>query len=184
MSVPCLMRCRIAALVLVFAVYATGVDGAENPAPIRFTRHDPALGRPHVDRIGDVAFSGTIRVSGRLVVQREDPALCGGACAYFVPDRASQARLPREIRSGGAVPIASVQLYDAAPILVRLLGAREARRWLASGRGGLSLPVTLTLADYRIYGACDAVHQEARVVDAASEGPTLASADERVSSAC
>ena len=147
-----------------------GVALAQNaPERIRFTRYDPSLGLPNVDPPSDVAFSGRIRVGGRLIVEREQE-LCDGACAYLIPDRESQKRLPRRILREGPVPIRNIQLYDAGPILERLLGRREARRWLASGKRTLAMPVVLTLDEVRIYGACDAIHYEARVVDAEAQG--------------
>lgn len=159
---------------LIAALCIAGIVSAQtDPQPIRFTRYDPAHGRPHIDDAGDVSFSGRIRVSGTLRVERDVPELCGGACAYFVPDRESQRRLPREIRAAGPIRIKAIHLYDAAPILERLIGARETGHWLASRQPALSMPVTLTLTEYRIYGACDAIHHEARAVDARSQGRPL-----------
>lgn len=172
---------RMFAVLLATLVVAPAFAASE--ARIRFTHYDLHLGAPNVDRVGDVRFPGEITVSGKLHVELEasgEPELCGGACAYFVPDKASQVRLPRLIHDTGPTDIDSIALYDARPLLDMLSGRKEARNLLARNRV-FEVSTTLTLHELHIYGACDAVHFEAKArklvrqgsYTALHEGPTL-----------
>lgn len=182
------MRSRVSSahpLVALLAVLLpASVLAQSGPERIRFTHYDPALGLPAFDDVGDVSFSGRITLSGTLRVEREDPALCGGACAYFRPDADSRLRLPRPRPMTGSDPVGAIQLYDAEPLLRMASGRAQARRWLAR-HAAFEMPVVLTLRNLRIYGACGGMHYEAVVAGVPSaRGGITVIGKPRFGSAC
>jgi hypothetical protein len=161
-------------LLLLLALMTCPAYGQGRAPLIRFTHYDPSLGSLKIDQSGDISFSGKIRISGKLRVERSDPDLCGGFCAYLIPDTASQNKLPREILSSGATSVRSINLYDATPVLITVFGRKQTKKILHPKAQVLELPATLVLSNFRIYGACDAVHYEANVVSTTVRGPYVA----------
>ena len=157
------MKAKRAAPVSAFLVCSMTM--CVSAAVAQFTRYDKSLGPPQFDEIGDASFKGTIRVTGYLRIESDEVDYCRGACAYFIPDPASLLRLPRKLTSGSktAVPIQAINLYEARPILVKALGQKQAQAILGPGLTIYQAPATITLKDFRVYGACDAIHYEAKV---------------------
>ena len=144
---------------LLAVLLPASVQAQSPPESVRFTHYDRTLGLPAFDESGDVSFPGRITLSGTLRVEREDPELCDGACAYFRPDADSRRRLPRLRPMPGNDPVDAIQLYHAKPLLRMAPSLEQARRLLAQ-HAAFELPVTLTLRDLRIYGACGGMHYE------------------------
>ncbi len=151
---------------LLFAsLFVTAVTAdAQQIERIRFTHYAHDLGSPRIERTGDVSFSGSIRISGtlRIEVDESTPELCSGACAYLIPDGASAKRLPHPINVG-RVDRNSIELYDAKPILVEMLGRKRAAEILGKNASVIELPATFDLIKFRLYGACGGSHYEAAV---------------------
>ena len=157
--------------IALFLVLGVPQASGQVAAPrIHFTNYDKSLGSSVINTDGDVVFSGSISVSGKLRLEREDPDLCGGVCAYFVPDANSQKRLPRNIGTNGPMSISTVNLYNASPILNKLVGRKVAMQILSKPTPVFEYPVTVVLKDYRIYGACNAIHHQAKVLTITKQG--------------
>jgi len=161
-------------IVLFFALGVSQASGQIAAPRIHFTNYDKSLGSSGINADGDVIFAGSITVSGRLRLERDDPELCNGVCAYFVPDANSQKRLPRNIGANGPKKISAVNLYEATPILKKLVGRKLARHILSQSTPVFEFPVTVSLSNYRIYGACDSIHHEAKVSSISKRGEYVA----------
>ena len=105
-----------------------------------------------------------------ILFLRRDPNLCGGFCACLIPDKTSQKKLPRQILSSGAASVRSINIYDAAPVLISLIGREQTKKVLNTKVQVFELPASLVLSNFRIYGACDAVRYEADVASTTFRG--------------
>ena len=133
--------------------------------PYELTPYASTLGRAQTNKDGETSFSGSIEITGKLHVIRSDDGTCKTACAFFAPDRASQARLPhRKLNSESIVYAAdSIDLGEAGPILARAIGKKPADRILRSNLPVYVVPATITLSKLLVYVACDAAHYSAHV---------------------
>ena len=167
------MKAKLCLLPLLAAFATASAVGSESLS--QFTSYDKSLGKPIVDEIGDASFPGTIRLTGVLHVVRDDVDFCNGACAYFLPDTTSLARLPKKIigNTRHTAEIEFINLYEARPVLVMAFGSKRASEILGPNLKVYMVPATLTINRFRIYGACDATHYEASVIGA-SLSPQLA----------
>jgi len=161
-------------IALFLALGISQASGQVAAPRIHFTNYDKSLGSSGINADGDIVFSGVVTVSGKLRLEREDPDLCGGVCAYFVPDATSQKRLPRNIGTNGPMNISIVNLYDASPILNKLVGRKSVLKILSKPSPVFEYPVTVVLKDYRIYGACNAIHHQAKVLNITRQGEYVA----------
>lgn len=170
---------------LLFAFLLTAFTAnAQHVERIRFTHYAHDLGLPRIEQTGDVSFSGFIRISGvlRIEVDKSTPELCSGACAYLVPDATSMKRLPRPVASH--VDRNVIQLYDANPILVEMLGRRRTNALLGQNASVIELPVTFELIKFRLYGACSGLHYEAAVRNIVQAGEYVVLAEHPHPSGC
>jgi hypothetical protein len=150
---------------------------------IRFVQPASSLGLPHVLEFGDVKFSGKVSLTGTVTVEPETPELCSGACAYFIPDEASQKLLPRVIGVSGPHDVEKINLYDAEVIVNEVFGTREARV-LLSRRTSFDFPAEVTLSEYTVYRACDRTHHEAVLVDVRQTGGAVIMGRQRFEAGC
>jgi len=133
-------------------------------APLGFTKYDASLGRPTSHDEDGSSFDGEIEVTGQLRVAKEE-GTCEEACAWFEPDAASRARLPRPILAGNTEPytMEAIWLGEARKALSGAFTTEQLNDLLGGLSGKYSVPVRLKLSDYRVEITCDWAYFSAEV---------------------
>lgn len=157
---------NIAAVGLVLIAPALCAEGPAFEPFGKLTDYDQAaLGEPKFDERQNVAFPGSITITGQLRIEADES--CDGACAYLLPDDSSAVRLPKRIPAVTQVPIPieNILVSDGRTALVIAVGETAAESLLNRPFTAFQYPATVTITNFQIERACDATHYVADLVD-------------------
>jgi hypothetical protein len=135
--------------------------------PLKFSSYDAALGEATVLAPSRSIFQGQMEITGLLMVMRGKPGECLEACAYFLPDDSSTARLPRIVDEDivpDPWPISRFKLGEARTLLQKSYSPRQVDAILGSALQVWSVDATLRLDKLQVHADCQIAEYEAEVV--------------------